>query len=165
MSLRQRDPRQHDAIHLAFVRTRPCCIRGCNRQAEAAHLRMGCQAIDKEPTGMAEKPHDKWTTPLCPYHHRSGIGSQHSMGEADFWSLMGLNPFAIAAELWIASGGAEREAAFQRAKQPRKIKARKPVERRKKIPAGRPIQSNPTIQSRGFEKRPSFRASVEVVRE
>jgi hypothetical protein len=162
MSLRQRDPRQHDEAHLAFVRTRQCCIPYCKRQAEAAHIRMGCRAIGKEPTGMAEKPHDKWTCPLCPYHHRIGAGSQHSMCEADFWALMGLNPFAIAAELWIASGGAEREAAPPRVKQPRKIKARKPVERRKKVPAGRPLQSNPTIQSRGFPKRPAPRASVEV---
>lgn len=162
MSLRQRDPRQEDAAHLAFVRTRQCCIPFCKRQAEAAHIRMGCIAIGKEPTGMQEKPHDKWTVPLCPYHHRIGAGSQHSMGEADFWSLAGINPFLIAAALWKESGGAEREAAPKRAKQPRKIKARKPPERRKKIPAGRPIQSNPVIRSRGFPTRPS-RKSEQVL--
>lgn len=152
-SLRQREPRQRDEAHLAFVRTRQCYIPFCKRQAEAAHIRMGCQAIGKEPTGMAEKPHDKWTCPLCPYHHRIGAGSQHSMGEADFWALAGLNPFAIAAELWIASGGAEREAAPRRPAKPSKIKARKPREHRHKVPAGRKLQSNPVIRSRGFEKR------------
>lgn len=151
--LRQRAPRVHDAAHLAFVRTRPCCIKHCNRQAEAAHVRMACLAIGKEYTGKAEKPDDRWTVPLCPYHHRIGVGSQHSMGEAEFWQMVGLNPFQIAADLWKQSGGEERAAQPRPAKKPRRIRPRSAPERRKKIQAGRKIQSNPVIQSRGFEKR------------
>lgn len=151
--LRQRAPRVHDATHLAFVRTRPCCIRGCNRQAEAAHLRMACPARGKPPTGMQEKPDDKWTTPLCPYHHRTGALAQHAMNEADFWSLVGLDPFSIALDLWKQSGGEERVLEAKAPRKAKKIKPRKPVDRRKKIPLGRPLKSNPVIQSRGFPKR------------
>ena len=139
--LRQRAPRQEDPKHLAFVRTQPCCIRGCRRQAEAAHIRFACPAIGKEYTGKAEKPDDRYVTPLCPYHHRIGIDSQHANNEAEWWAMRGLNPFAIATELWKASGGEERAATPKPVKQPRKIKARPPRDKRKKIPAGRPMQS------------------------
>lgn len=159
IDLRQRAPRQEDPKHLAFVRTRVCCIKHCNRHAEAAHIRMACLATGKEYTGKAEKPDDKWTVPLCPYHHRIGVGSQHSMGEADFWHMVGLNPFAIAAELWMASGGEERAATPKPVKQPRKIKPRPPRDKRKKIPLGRPLKSNPVIQSRCFPKRDEHRTA------
>ncbi len=153
MSLRQRSPRLHDAAHLAFVRAQPCCIRGCTRPAEAAHLRMACEARGKPPTGMQEKPDDKWTTPLCFYHHRIGIDSQHANNEADWWAMRGLDPFAIALKLWTQSGGEARAAMPAAVKAPRKIKTRKPPERRKRILSGRKIQGNPIIPSRAFEKR------------
>ncbi len=156
--LRQRSPRQEDRAHLAFVRTRPCCIKHCRRPAEAAHIRMACLAIGKEYIGKSEKPDDKWTVPLCPYHHRIGVGSQHSMGEADFWQMVGLNPFAIAAELWILSGGAECALVAKPPRKPKKIKQRKPAERRKKVPRGRPLKSNSTLVSRPFERRPATSA-------
>ncbi len=153
VSLRQRSPRQEDRAHLAFVRTRPCCIKHCRRPAEAAHVRMACIAIGKEYTGKSEKPDDKWTVPLCPYHHRIGVGSQHSMGEADFWQMVGLNPFAIAADLWKQSGGEDRALEVKAPRKPKKIKPRKPADRRKKVPAGRPLKSCAVIPSRQFQKR------------
>jgi hypothetical protein len=139
--LRQRQPRQHDAKHLAFVRAQPCCIPFCNRAAEAAHLRMACDAIGKLPTGMQEKPDDRWSTPLCAYHHRTGIGSQHSMGEEDFWKLAGLNPFEIAARLWIESGGAARALLPKSVPRAKTSRPRKPAGLRRKIMPGRPLQS------------------------
>lgn len=154
--LRQRGPRQEDRAHLAFIRTRPCCIKHCNRQAEAAHIRMACLAIGKEYTGKGEKPDDKWTVPLCPYHHRIGVASQHSMGEADFWQMVGINPFPIAQDLWRQSGGEERASAPKPAKPPRKIKARKPRAMRRKVAAGRKLPTGRPLVSRStFEKRPS----------
>lgn len=143
--LRQRQPRQRDAKHLAFVRANACCIPFCNRPAEAAHLRMACHAIGKLQTGMQEKPDDKWSTPLCAYHHRDGIGSQHSMGEEDFWRIAGLNPFDIAARLWIASGGAERAMIQKPPPRAKTSRPRKPPGLRRKIMPGRPLQS------RGFQ--------------
>jgi hypothetical protein len=146
--LRQREPRRHDAAHLAYVRAQPCSIKHCPRPSEAAHIRMACIAIGKEPTGLGEKPHDKWTVGLCDYHHRTGTLAQHKMGEQDFWQLMGVNPFAIAARLWIESGGAARELLPERPKRERKVRPRDLSKPRRKI------QSNPTIKSAGFTDRP-----------
>lgn len=147
--LRQRQPRQIDNAHLKFVRQQPCAIKFCNRPSEAAHIRFGCLAIGKLPTGMGEKPDDKWTCPLCAYHHRTGIASQHAIGnEEEFWRLAGLNPFEIAARLFIESGGAERALQPKPAPRPKASRPRKPPGLRRKIMPGRPLQS------RGFERRP-----------
>lgn len=155
MKLRQREPRQKDERHLAFVRAQPCAIKFCNRRpCEAAHIRMACIAIDKLPTGMQEKPDDRWVCSLCEYHHRTGVAAQHKMGEEEFWKMVGLNPFEIAARLWIESGGAARALEPRSAKRPRKIAARKPPELRAKI------RSNPKIPSRPFPKRPDARTSA-----
>lgn len=143
--LRQRAPRQEDAKHLAYVRTQPCCLPFCNREAEPAHLRMDNLAIGKELTGKGEKPHDKYTVPLCPYHHRLGTDCQHNSNEREWWKMRGINPWAIAASLWIASGGAEREAQPKPVRRAGSIKPRKPRHQRAKV------RSNPTIQSRGFD--------------
>lgn len=164
--LRQRAPRIRDNAHLAFVRAAGCvvCPKGVNRPAEAAHVRMSCDAIGKPATGMQEKPGDNWTCGLCAYHHRTGILAQHKMAEADFWKLHGRNPFQIAQRLWIASGGAARAA--ERAEnpkpvKPRKIKPRDRTKPKRQIPARPVMQSRSTfqpgrkMQSRGFEKRPS----------
>lgn len=150
--LRQRDPRERDDLHLKFVRTQPCCLPFCKREAEAAHLRMGNLAIGKEPTGKGEKPHDKFTVPLCPYHHRDGIDAQHKSNEREWWEMRGLNPWAIAASMWIESGGAAQAA--ERKTNPKPVRAkrvavRKPRDERMKIrtksnwPAGRKIAARP----------------------
>jgi len=150
--LRQRDPRQEDRAHLAFVRAQPCCVCGSTRNVEAAHLKMRKPEIGKESPGMQQKAHDMWVTPLCAYHHRIGIDSQHNNNERKWWTMRGLNPFEIAANLWRDSGGEERAAMPQPVKRPRKIKARKPPERRRKVGPSRPLKSNPIIHSRGFQK-------------
>ncbi|UFS77184.1 hypothetical protein LPB73_07350 [Tardiphaga sp. 37S4] len=143
--LRQRDPRQEDAKHLAFVRTQPCCLPFCNREAEPAHLRMENLAIGKEMTGTREKPHDKYTVPLCPYHHRLGVDCQHNSNEREWWEMRGINPWAIAASLWIASGGAERATMPKPVCKPAPVKVRKPHELRAKI-----VSSHRTIPGRRF---------------
>jgi hypothetical protein len=88
--------------------------------------------IGKELTGKGEKPHDKFTVPLCPYHHRIGIDCQHNSNEKEWWERTGLNPWTIAASLWIASGGAARETEPKRYSVKR-VKPRKPKEQRRKI--------------------------------
>lgn len=148
--LRQREPRVRDAMHLASVRSKPCCVCGSVRNVEAAHIRMACLVIGKRETGMAEKPDDKWSVPLCAYHHRTGILSQHNIGEEQFWTDHGRNPFEIAASLWIGSGAAER------ARQPlptSKVNAIKQTKPRKPRAQRRKIFSNPHIPSRPFPKR------------
>lgn len=154
--LRQRDPRQHDPKHLAFVRSRPCCLPFCRREAEAAHLRMGNISIGKEPTGKGEKPHDRYSVPLCPYRHRDGIDAQHKSNESEWWARTGLNPWAIAASLWIESGGAERAAereANPKPAKPRKIRARDRNAPKRKIPARSTWPAGRKLQSRGFDAR------------
>lgn len=148
MTLRQRQPRHRDDRHLAFVRASGCvvCPKGVNRPIEAAHIRMACIAIGKPATGMQEKPSDCWTVGLCDYHHRTGILAQHKMSEHEFWfEIHGVNPFEVAARLWIESGGAARAIEPQPAKRPRKIKPRDRDAPNRQIP-GR------ALQSRGFPK-------------
>lgn len=94
MSLRQRDPRQKDARHLDFIRSLPCCICG-GIDTEAAHIRTEHRGHGKRYTGMAEKPADKWTVPLCNKHHRE----QHTMNEMAFWKKYGIDPFMLAITL------------------------------------------------------------------
>lgn len=160
MKLRQREPREEDAKHLAFVRAQPCCLPFCRREAEAAHLRMENLSIGKRETGGGERPSDSYVVPLCPYHHRIGIDCQHNSNEKEWWDRTGLNPWAIAASLWAESGGAARALEPKRVKQPRKIKARNRDAPKRKI-LGRALQSATAfpigrkLQSRPFEKRPS----------
>jgi hypothetical protein len=92
MSLRQRQPRVHNAKHLDFIRSQPCCICKDNTSTEAAHIRSGNLGWGKRSTGMQEKPDDKWAVPLCNKHHRE----QHSMDEMDFWASYGIDPFITA---------------------------------------------------------------------
>ena len=94
MTLRQRQPRERDNKHLAYVRSLPCCICG-GIDTEAAHIRTASLAHDKAHTGMQEKPSDKWAVPLCNRHHRE----QHTMNEMDFWKCYGKDPFLIAMTL------------------------------------------------------------------
>jgi hypothetical protein len=144
--LRQRQPRQRDEMHLRYVRAQPCCVCGSTRNVEAAHLKLRKPEIGKDMPGMSEKADDRFTTPLCHYHHQSSILSQHKVGEKVFWfEIHGRNPFEIAERLWIESGGAARAQEPKPAKQPRKIKARDRSAPKRKIPSRE-------IQSRGFER-------------
>jgi hypothetical protein len=136
--LRQRHPPQKDKAHLAYVRAQPCCVCGSMRNVEAAHLKMRLHEIGKEMPGMQEKADDRFTTPLCHYHHQGSIQAQHKVGEKVFWQeIHGRNPFEIADRLWIESGGAERAAMAKPVRKPAPVKARKPREQRAKISCGR----------------------------
>jgi hypothetical protein len=128
---------------------------------------MGCEAIGKLPTGMQEKPDDKWTVGLCHYHHRTGIAAQHKMGESDFWKMVGINPFAVAASLWIESGGAARAA--EHALKPRPVKPRKTKSRNRNAPKrqipGRPLQSRSAFPpGRKLQSRNTFQRATKLER-
>jgi hypothetical protein len=92
--LRQRQPREKDSKHLDFIRSQPCCICG-GIDTEAAHIRAASLAHGKLHTGMAEKPSDKWTLPLCNGHH----DEQHMMNEMAFWAKYGIDPFLLAIQM------------------------------------------------------------------
>jgi hypothetical protein len=151
--LRQREPRERDEAHLRFVREQPCCLGFCQRQAEAAHLRMSNPAIGKEAAGKGEKPHDKFTVPLCPYHHRTGVDSQHNSNERAWWEMRGIDPWTVAASLWIQSGGAARALEPKPALRPSKIKSRKPPAQRASIHnRGFSTQHRPLVSRSSFER-------------
>ena len=100
MTVRQRQPRIECPAFLAFVRRHACCACGRAAPSQAAHIRMGCREIGKRPTGIAEKPSDRWAVPLCAGCHLDAPDAQHRVGESVFWARVGLNPFELAENLY-----------------------------------------------------------------
>ncbi len=112
MTLRQRKPREFDDKHLAFIRTLPCVICGDDTTVEAAHIRMADLSVAKPMTGIAIKPDDKFTLPLCGLHHRD----QHLNNEREWWETHGIDPVKTALALYSVSGDHERGAEIARAR-------------------------------------------------
>lgn len=97
--MRQRQPRTIDKRHKGEVARLPCVI--CQTvPVHVAHVRYGSAKDDAPHTGMAEKPSDWRVVPLCPWHHLYAPDAQHSMSEREFWNLHGINPYALAKELY-----------------------------------------------------------------
>lgn len=148
-ALRQRLPREEDPAYLAYVRTLPCLI--CRRPgSDPAHLRTGSRQYEKPPTGMGEKPSDRWVLPLCRTHH----DDQHRNNELEWWARQGIpDPFAVAQALY-ASRPNPRRPKLAKPFHDRPAKPRKPPEQRAKIPhcetkwGSRKIPSRP-IQRKG----------------
>ena len=135
----QRQPRLRDEKYLAFVRKQPCCVCRAPAPSDAAHIRMASTVYGKRATGMAEKPDDKWSVPLCqpiPGVKAGCHKNQHRMGEAAYWRERGLNPFEIALRLY-AIGGHPNDP------QPKKRKARSTIEPRGFPKVKRKIPSRP----------------------
>lgn len=99
----QKRPRVHDEDHLDFIRRCRCAACMVEGFTEAAHIRTGSPIDGKPKTGMAEKPHDRWTVPLCTTDHKR----QHTMSELEFWHELKINPFLLALRLWGCSGDDE----------------------------------------------------------
>jgi hypothetical protein len=91
--------------HLTFIRQLPCCV--CGDQAEAAHIRMN-DAERGKVQAVGQKPDDRFTVPLCPDCHRSGLGAQHSMNERAFWERHRINPLRLAELLFTVSPDLEQ---------------------------------------------------------
>lgn len=101
----QRRPRIRDEAHCAFIRKLPCVCCQNNIETQAAHIRFSDAAAGKVNAGVAAKPDDKWTLPLCGVCH----ALQHETGdERHFWNLAGINPLALAQQLYEASGDFDR---------------------------------------------------------
>lgn len=100
----QRRPRVRDRKHLASVAALPCLVSGAPGPSICAHVRYGEAAAGKPHTGMAEKPDDKWTVPLCPELHTDHAAAQHRYGERDWWARLGVDPVAVCEELYRCSG-------------------------------------------------------------
>lgn len=97
-----RKGRQHDDAHLAAIRRLPCLVCRQHAPSEAAHIRLADLSYGVEWVGMAVKPHDWLTVPLCEAHHRTGKRAEHKIGTRNFWRLVGLDPIPIAKRLYDA---------------------------------------------------------------
>ena len=95
-----RSKRQEAPAHLSRIRALPCLLTGFTIYVHAAHVRYGDPAYDKRPTGMGEKPHDKWTVPLVQDLHVMLPGAQHNHNEADWWRYFNTDPLRVASLLW-----------------------------------------------------------------
>jgi hypothetical protein len=136
LNIRQRQPRIQCPAFLAFVRRKPCCACGAPPPSQAAHIRFGNLEIGKRPTGIAEKPSDRWAVPLCADCHLDTPGAQHNVGEKKFWVRVGIDPFALASKLY---GQFERRAARSPEQRERVVsRARRKTRFLKKI-AGKPV--------------------------
>ena len=93
----QRQPRLKDPAYLAFIRRSPCCVCGKPGPSQAAHVRSGYPEAGWRPTGMAEKPDDRRTLPLCALHHLDGPSAQHRSNEREWWASQGIYPPGLAA--------------------------------------------------------------------
>ena len=114
-STKQRRPREKDNKHLAWIRTLHCCICGMPGP-DPAHIRSASAVHGKRETGGAEKPHDKWVTPLCRVHH----DEQHAAGnEVAWWASKGVDPFGLALSLYAHSGDDELAESILAANKPR----------------------------------------------
>ena len=102
-----RDPRKHSPQHLDFIRGLPCLLCMNNISTEAAHIRFPHIKSAKRPTGMGEKPHDRWTVPLCQACH----ASQHKVSEQAFWTRAQIDPIFVSLALWGVTG--DHEAGLQ----------------------------------------------------
>lgn len=170
--LRQRRPRVHCPGFLEFLRQQPCCACGAGGRSQAAHIRMPCLELDKDSTGMAEKPDDRWAVSLCgPDFLQNDPGchaAQHSGNEAEFWRRLGRDPFAVAARLFARylaerglrdledaqEAGSESRAPKRRrrAKRSQTASPRPPQAKRKLASRANPWPTGRKIRSRGFRK-------------
>lgn len=97
-------PRLTSESHLAFIRQLPCLICLNDIETQACHVRYSDSRFGKVNPGLAQKPHDMWTLPMCGRHH----DLQHSMNEKRFWTELGIDPLPLCLALWHISGQFER---------------------------------------------------------
>lgn len=146
--LRQRQPRVEDPAYLAYVRTLPCLVCGRPGPSDPAHIRAAAPLYGKRYTGKGEKPDDKWVLPLCRREH----DAQHRESELGWWAGMGLvDPFAVAVALYASRPGASRPR-VERARKAPKVRVRKSPELRRKVPAGKPMESRSSFPPAGTRK-------------
>lgn len=101
--MRYRSPRARDGDHLDWIRELPCIVCADDTATEAAHIRFADRSVAKRQTGMAEKPDDAFSLPMCGRCHRG----QHGMNEREFWRMHGIDPIKVALALYYWSGDAD----------------------------------------------------------
>lgn len=86
--------------YLKQIRGLPCVLTGA--PAEAAHVSYGDPARNKPGPSLSKKADDRWAVPLCPAMHRLANGCQHDCNEREWWEQWGVDPLALAEELWAS---------------------------------------------------------------
>jgi hypothetical protein len=86
------EPRRfRDKAHRKFVSLQACLI--CGRQpSDPHHLRSA------QPRALSRKVSDEFTVPLCRIHHRE---VHRGSDESAWWSRFGVDPYLVAAALWM----------------------------------------------------------------
>ena len=105
--------RYKDEAHLKFIRSLPCILCGDNTTTEACHIRFADASLAKA-TGIAIKPDDYWTLPMCGKHHRL----QHQGNERAFWNRAGIDACLYALRLYSVTGDYQKGLAVLKAAQP-----------------------------------------------
>jgi hypothetical protein len=83
--------RARDKEHLRYVSAQPCLLCGA-RPSDAHHLQFA------QPRALGRKVGDDFTVPLCRNHHRE---LHHCRNEAAWWHDKGIDPIAVANQLWL----------------------------------------------------------------
>ena len=101
--------------HLANIRWLTCCVANekCEGAIEAHHLK----AMVKR--GMGMKSDDKWTVPLCHYHHIRGVEKAGSKNEVSWFQERGVDVLTLASALWANRHSLDAMAEVLKAHTPR----------------------------------------------
>ena len=96
---RFKTPRIRSGQHLAWIRTLPCVVPGCQGKSEPHHLKCGPEG------GGTVTASDVWAVPVCRRHHDAAYpDGLHRYGrEMDWWNRLGIDPIAYADRLWASS--------------------------------------------------------------
>lgn len=89
-----------DPDHLTLIRQLPSCLSGKN-SCDPHHLRVSSER------GIGLKATDKWAIPLTRREHIDchKVGSKK---ERDWFLARGIDAYALAADLWEATGNLEK---------------------------------------------------------
>lgn len=92
-----------DENHLALVRQCPCLSCGHDPCGEAAHVKFTSFAFGRA-NKLGKRPHDCDALPLCREDHLIGRNAQHKGDEEAFWQALGIEPYAVARDLYDRRG-------------------------------------------------------------
>lgn len=83
---------------MSVVARLPSVISG-RRPVEVCHVRYG-DPRRKPPTGLGQRPDDKWVLPLTPDEHRLSRDAQHAHNERFWWERHKIDPISVCEKLY-----------------------------------------------------------------
>lgn len=85
--------RERDKDYLGFLHRLPCCVSGVQSDVIAHHITVGRGR-------MGVKEDDSLALPLHNAMHDQHPGALHVVGERNFWTRWGINPFDVTRDLY-----------------------------------------------------------------